>query len=52
MLLLDADKTPLKQFRVLDLGEVERDDAGQPLSVKNGLPTGAYGIDPVELFLH
>lgn len=52
MLLLDADKTPLKQFRVLDLGEVERDDAGQPLSVKNGLPTGAYGIDAVELFLH
>jgi putative nucleotidyltransferase with HDIG domain len=52
MLLLDADKTPLKQFRVLDLGEVERDDAGLPLSVKNGLPTGAYGIDPVELFLH
>jgi putative nucleotidyltransferase with HDIG domain len=52
MLLLDVDKTPLKQFRVLDLGEVERDDAGQPLSVKNGLPTGAYGIDPVELFLH
>jgi putative nucleotidyltransferase with HDIG domain len=52
MLLLDADKTPLQQFRVLDLGEVERDDAGRPLSVKTGLPTGAYGIDPVELFLH
>ena len=52
MLLLDADKTPLQQFRVLDLGEVERDDAGHPLSVKTGLPTGAYGIDPVELFLH
>jgi HD-GYP domain-containing protein (c-di-GMP phosphodiesterase class II) len=52
MLLLDADKTPLQQFRVLDLGEVERDDQGQPLSVKSGLPTGAYGIDPVELFLH
>lgn len=52
MLLLDADKTPLKQFRVLDLGTVEQDDAGRPLSVKGGLPTGAYGIDPVELFLH
>ena len=36
---------------VLDLGEVEEDDAGQPLTVKGGLPTGAYGIDPVELFL-
>ena len=52
MLLLDADKKPLKQFSVLDLGEVEKDAAGLPLSVKGGLPTGAYGIDPVELFLH
>ena len=52
MLLLDADKTPLKQFRALDLGEVDRDESGQPLSVKTGLPSGAYGIDPVELFLH
>ncbi len=52
MLLLDADKMPLKQFRVLDLGEVDRDEAGQPLNVKNGLPSGAYGIDHVELFLH
>jgi HD-GYP domain-containing protein (c-di-GMP phosphodiesterase class II) len=51
MLLLDADKLPLQQFRVLDLGEVEEDDRGQPLTVKGGLPTGAYGIDPVELFL-
>jgi HD-GYP domain-containing protein (c-di-GMP phosphodiesterase class II) len=52
MLLLDADKTPLKQFRVVDLGEVDQDDTGRPLSVKTSLPTGAYGIDPVELFLH
>ncbi|GAB3345996.1 HD-GYP domain-containing protein [Lysobacter tyrosinilyticus] len=52
MLLLDTDKKPLQQFSVLDLGEVERDAAGHPLSVKTGLPTGAYGIDPVELFLH
>ncbi|GAB3381896.1 HD-GYP domain-containing protein [Lysobacter fragariae] len=51
MLLLDADKLPLQQFRVLDLGEVEHDERGQPLSVKGGLPSGAYGIDPVELFL-
>lgn len=51
MLLLDADKLPLKQFRQLDLGEVDHDDQGQPLMVKRGLPTGAYGLDPVELFL-
>jgi len=51
MLLLDADKLPLQQFKVLDLGEVEEDERGQPLTVKSGLPTGAYGIDAVELFL-
>ena len=51
MLLLDADKLPLQHFRVLDLGEVEEDERGLPLTVKSGLPTGAYGIDPVELFL-
>jgi len=41
----------LQQFKVLDLGEVEEDERGQPLTVKSGLPTGAYGIDAVELFL-
>lgn len=51
MLLLDADKLPLEQFRQLDLGEVEHDDEGQPLTVTRGLPAGAYGLDPVELFL-
>jgi HD-GYP domain-containing protein (c-di-GMP phosphodiesterase class II) len=51
MLLLDADKLPLQQFKVLDLGEVEEDERGLPLTVKGGLPTGAYGIDAVELFL-
>ena len=51
MLLLDVDKLPLKQFRELDLGEVELDEQGFPLVVKRGLPIGAYGLDPVELFL-
>jgi HD-GYP domain-containing protein (c-di-GMP phosphodiesterase class II) len=51
MLLLDVDKLPLKQFRELDLGEVELDEQGSPLVVKRGLPIGAYGLDPVELFL-
>jgi HD-GYP domain-containing protein (c-di-GMP phosphodiesterase class II) len=51
MLLLDVDKLPLKQFRELDLGEVELDEQGSPRVVKRGLPIGAYGLDPVELFL-
>jgi HD-GYP domain-containing protein (c-di-GMP phosphodiesterase class II) len=51
MLLLDEDKLPLPQFRTIDLGEMKEDAHGRPLSIKCGLPLGAYGIDPVELFL-
>jgi hypothetical protein len=46
MLLLDPDKRPLERFREVDLGE-----EGEALTVKQGLPPGAYGIDPAELFL-
>ncbi|HEY0661028.1 MAG TPA: HD-GYP domain-containing protein [Lysobacter sp.] len=49
MLLLDENKAPLERFKEVDLGEVEQ--GGQPLTVKSGLPPGAYGIDPSELFL-
>jgi HD-GYP domain-containing protein (c-di-GMP phosphodiesterase class II) len=51
MLLLDADKRPVAQFRKLDLGEVETDAQGRPLSVKGGLPVGAFDINLKELFL-
>jgi HD-GYP domain-containing protein (c-di-GMP phosphodiesterase class II) len=51
MLLLDARKRPLDQFRPVDLSRVEVDALGNPLSVKQGLPSGAYGVDPRELFL-
>ncbi|UXI68161.1 HD-GYP domain-containing protein [Tahibacter amnicola] len=51
MVLLDRNKTPLRQFRTLDLAVVDKDDRGQPLSVKCGLPSGAFGIKPRELFL-
>ncbi len=49
MLLLDENKQPLARFKEIDLGDVEQ--GGQPLTVKTGLPPGAYGIDPSELFL-
>ncbi|QSX79216.1 HD-GYP domain-containing protein [Agrilutibacter solisilvae] len=49
MLLLDVDKKPLAKFREIDLGEIEHE--GEPLTVHKGLPPGAYGIDPSELFL-
>ncbi|HEX5755646.1 MAG TPA: HD-GYP domain-containing protein [Arenimonas sp.] len=51
MLLLDRNKRPLEQFRPLDLSQVDHDDNGEPLTVRSGLPVGAYGIDPKELFL-
>lgn len=51
MLLLDADKTPLPEFREIDLGAFELDNQGVPLTVKCGLPVGAYGIDSHDLFL-
>ncbi len=51
MLLLGRDKKPLAQFKPLDLSVVDHDDQGAPLTVKHGLPVGAFGIDPKELFL-
>lgn len=51
MVLLDRNKAPLGKFRTVDLSLVELDDRGEPLTVKGGLPAGAYNIDPKELFL-
>ena len=52
MLLLDAGKKPLSEFHPLDLSEVRTGVDGETLSIKRGLPEGAYGIDPAELFLN
>jgi HD-GYP domain-containing protein (c-di-GMP phosphodiesterase class II) len=51
MLLLDAEKRPLPEFRPLDLGAMPDSDYMQSLGIRSGLPQGAYGIDPAELFL-
>ena len=51
MLLLDEHKRPLPQFRSIDLGEASEDDDGNALSIKCSLAPGAYGLDPVALFL-
>lgn len=52
MLLLDANKKPLLQFKSVDLGAQQQKKNGKyPLSIQFGLPQGAYGIDPIELFL-
>ena len=51
MLLLDASKNPLAEFRLVDLAEVALDGNGAPLNVRCGLAQGAYGIDRAALFL-
>lgn len=51
MLLLDADKKPLPDFVALDLSQARHEGGGDMPSIKRGLPEGAYGIDPAELFL-
>jgi HD-GYP domain-containing protein (c-di-GMP phosphodiesterase class II) len=53
MLLLDESKQPLSEFVSVDLSEMPRggDDADDSLSIKRGLPQGAYDLDPAELFL-
>lgn len=51
MLLLGRDKAPLPRFREVDLARIEQDEEGAPLVIRRGLPSGMYGLDPVELFL-
>lgn len=52
MLLLDQDKKPLREFTSVDLGAQQQQRNGKyPLAIQSGLPQGAYGIDPAELFL-
>ncbi len=52
MLLLDEDKRPLQDFVSVDLGAQQQQSNGKyALSILSGLPQGAYGIDPAELFL-
>jgi len=51
MILLDANKAPMPEFHSIDMSVVLNDAQGQPLNIKRGLPEGAFGIDPAELFL-
>lgn len=51
MLLLDRDKRRLAQFEAIDLTRVQTDADGKPLNILRGLPEGAFGIDPAQLFL-
>lgn len=51
MVILDAEKQPCPEFKEVDLMYEKRTDDGKRLDIKRGLPPGAHGIDPKELFL-
>lgn len=51
MVLLDAAKKPLPAFLPLDLSDPHTLEDGSMLSIRRGLPPGAHGINPAELFL-
>ncbi|MGB8635909.1 MAG: HD domain-containing phosphohydrolase [Rhodanobacteraceae bacterium] len=51
MVLLDADKNPLREFETVELWREQKIDGHYTLGVKAGLPHGAYGIDAASLFL-
>jgi hypothetical protein len=51
MLLLAEDKRPLDRFREIDLSQIDQADPAQRLTIRQGLPRGSHGLDPIELFL-
>ncbi|MEP7097905.1 MAG: HD domain-containing phosphohydrolase [Dokdonella sp.] len=51
MLLLDAAKSPLREFHSIDLSELHDQQGDDAVTIRRGLPEGAYGVDPAELFL-
>lgn len=51
MLLLAEDKRPLQRFREVDLSQLDQENPKERLTIKAGLPNGAFGLDPVQLFL-
>lgn len=53
MVIMDANKQLLPDFRVIDLGEetTTEEGGGQSLYIECGLPPGAHGIDPTEYYI-
>lgn len=53
MIILDADKQPLAEFRVVDLNQISPTaDDPSSLWIESGLEPGAYGVDPAEYYLN
>jgi HD-GYP domain-containing protein (c-di-GMP phosphodiesterase class II) len=52
MIILDAEKRPLPEYRVVDLNRVAATADDQvSLWIEQGLEPGAYGVDPAEYYL-
>lgn len=52
MIIMDADKQTLEDFRVVDLNEEKVTERGeQSLWIECGLPPGMHGIDPTEYYI-
>lgn len=53
MIILDADKQPLADFRVVNLNRISPTaDDPSSLWIESGLEPGAYGVDPAEYYLN
>jgi HD-GYP domain-containing protein (c-di-GMP phosphodiesterase class II) len=53
MIILDADKQPLTEFRVVDLNQISPTaDDPSSLWIESGLEPGAFGVDPAEYYLN
>jgi len=52
MIIKDANKKTLDDFRIIDLNEEKVTDSGeQSLWIECGLPPGMHGIDPTEFYI-
>lgn len=53
MIILDAEKRPLDDYRVVDLNRIPATaDDQASLWIEQGLEPGAYGVDPAEYYLN
>jgi hypothetical protein len=53
MIILDAAKQPLDDYRVVDLNRVAATaDDQASLWIEQGLEPGAHGVDPAEYYLN
>lgn len=52
MIIMNADKQTLEDFRIVDLNEEKTTDSGeQSLWIEHGLAPGTYGIDPSKYYI-